>query len=185
MINYASWNIRHCKSAFRARRASPASGITARSHVDDCKTSNVKIWARQGGLEGRAPRNPNAGESLKRHLKGPSGGCFDVKHSTLKGAFISSISAVPLPTESELYKRIHLLLVQSPRAKWGNPGKIWASFLPYQLPHKPPLCSLMCNPYYLIGCVHLGTDRIHSCPLLQTPGFLLLCSVGLPLGTAT
>lgn len=199
MINYASWNIWHrvclilmswiaIKSAFRARRASPASGIIAQSHVDDCKTSNAKIWAGQGGLEGRAPCNLNAGESLKRHLKGPSGGCFDVKHSTLKGAFISSISAVPLPTESELHKHIHLLLVQSPRAKWGNPGKFERHFPPTSCLTSPPctpLCSRMCNPYYLIGCVHLGTDCIHSCPLLQTPGFLLLCSVGLPLGTAT
>lgn len=41
----------------------------------------------------------------------------------------------------------------------------------------------MCNQNYLVGCVHLGTDGIHSCPLFQTPGFLLLCSVGLPLDT--
>lgn len=34
---------------------------------------------------------------------------------------------------------------------------------------------------YLIGCVHLRTDSVHGCPLLQTPSFLLLCSVGLPL----
>lgn len=45
-----------------------------------------------------------------------------------------------------------------------------------------PQC-LICSQNYLIGCVHLGTDGIHSCPLLQTPGFLLLCSVGLPLDT--
>lgn len=167
------------KSTFRARRASSASRIIAQSHVYYCKTSNVKIWARPGGLEGRARCNPNAGESLKRHLKGPSGGGFDAKHSTFKGAFISSISAAPLSTESELDKCINLLLVQSPRAKWIKLGKIWAS----PPPHPPR--SLMCNPYYLIGCVHLGTDCVHRCPLLQTAGFLLLCSVGLPLGTGT
>ena len=39
------------------------------------------------------------------------------------------------------------------------------------------------QPNYLIGCIHLSTDSVHSCPLLQAPSFLLLCSVGLPLDT--
>lgn len=36
---------------------------------------------------------------------------------------------------------------------------------------------------YLIGCVYFGAYGVHSCPLLQTSRFLLLCSVGLPLKT--
>lgn len=38
-----------------------------------------------------------------------------------------------------------------------------------------------CPAGYLVGCVHLGTDGVHGCPLLLTAGFLLLCSVGFPL----
>lgn len=34
---------------------------------------------------------------------------------------------------------------------------------------------------HLISGVHFGADGVHSRPLLQTPGFLLLRSVGLPL----
>lgn len=46
--------------------------------------------------------------------------------------------------------------------------------------------SATCHPSvhlskYLIGCIHLCTHSVHRCPLLQTPGFLLLRFVGFPL----
>lgn len=41
---------------------------------------------------------------------------------------------------------------------------------------------LSASESYLVGCVHFGTDGVHGRPLLQTPGFLFLCFVGLPLG---
>lgn len=151
----------------------------AGSHVCECKTSNVKICARQGSAEGRARCVLNAGGgSLKRHLKkGRAVDALTPSTQLLKGAFISSTGAVPLPTITTVQTHRICSLCSHQEQNESNAGKCKR--------YPPPPVSLMHNPYYLIGCVHLGTDCIHGGPLLQAPGFLLLCSVGLPLDTET
>lgn len=52
---------------------------------------------------------------------------------------------------------------------------------PPPFPDRLRLSWLTHNQRYLVGCLHFCTDSIHSCPLLEAPCLLLLCSVGLPL----